>query len=151
MNQQPIQIINKWFSWREFTLGEMYTQLGTTDTSRRDNASYGNLRNLTALENEESHPGILFYQDDRFVLSYVDEIYEELDDWDPQVLLAHLGEPDAILRSRAGKRFKQYVYAAKGITIVTDGQSVAFLEIFRPMSLENYRMQFYLEPKTFTR
>lgn len=151
MNQQAIEIINKWFSWRELTLDQMYAQLGAVNTSKKENASYGNLKNLTALENEDSYPGLLFYKDNRFVLSYVDEMYEELEGWDPQALLAHWGEPDAILRSRAGKRFRQHVFASQGITIATDGQSIAFLEIYEPMSLENYETQFYIKPKSFTR
>jgi mannose-6-phosphate isomerase-like protein (cupin superfamily) len=61
-------------------------------------------------------------------------------------LLESLGEPDARLRSRAGRRFTDHVWADRGVAVSTDGNEIAFLEVFPPRSLERYEREIYEDP-----
>jgi hypothetical protein len=55
------------------------------------------------------------------------------------------------LGASSGKRFKQYVYPDLGVAFAADNETVSFLEIFPPASLDEYRATLYSEPPAFIR
>jgi hypothetical protein len=127
--------------------------LSRTDLEKRgaqveDGLGYGQLRGLTRLQVPDLFPGYFFFDAGRPVVLYANLRGEEVR---PEQLLEQLGEPEAALRSRSGKRFKQYVYPDLGVAFAADSDSVSFLEIFPPMSLDEYKTTLYTEPPAFIR
>lgn len=55
------------------------------------------------------------------------------------------------LRSRAGKTSNQYVYPERGFAYSETGDTLDFVEVFAPMSLDAYRDKIYEDPGAFTK
>jgi hypothetical protein len=64
---------------------------------------------------------------------------------------AELGPPDAVLACRAGKEYAQWVYPAQGVAVAASPDDLAFVEIFPPLILEEYRRTLYEDPGPFVR
>ena len=59
--------------------------------------------------------------------------------------------PEKTVRSRAGKTSNQLIFACKGITVALKNDSVDFIEIYPPCSLQEYLDSVYREPGLFIR
>lgn len=115
-----------------------------------DRTSYGAMR-LTEVHDPARHPARIFFQDrSRPVLFYVggDERFEGMGQ---ETVQAELGEPEAKLACRAGKEYAQWVYPATGVAVAVSRDRLAFLEVFPPTTLEEYRRTLYQEPGPFVR
>lgn len=111
-------------------------------------STYGNLAHIALMRNKDA----LFYFDkDQLILIHVHS-KEILSKLDAQSLLREFGTPEAELSSRAGKGYTQYVFPKRGIAISSDSSGrIAFVEIFNPTSLDDYRAQLYVDPGPFIR
>jgi len=59
--------------------------------------------------------------------------------------------PDDRLRSRAGKKSNQLVFAGEGFAASIHGDDVDFVELYAPCTLETYLSEVYREPGRFIR
>jgi hypothetical protein len=109
---------------------------------------YGSLTNVALLRNKDA----LFYFDhDELILIHIHS-KPLLEKVDGRVLLSDLGPPAAGLRSRAGKGFSQYVFSERGLAFSSDSEGrVAFVEIFRPIPLDDYLARIYIDPGLFVK
>ena len=66
---------------------------------------------------------------------------------------AELGPPEAVLACRAGKEYAQWVFPAKGVAaaVAASADDLAFVEIFPPLTLEEYLHTLYEDPGPFVR
>jgi hypothetical protein len=64
---------------------------------------------------------------------------------------ADANSPCETLRSRAGKTSNQLVFAGSGLTASVHGESVDFIEIYPPQSLERYLKDVYRDRGPFIR
>lgn len=71
--------------------------------------------------------------------------------FDSAALPRHLGDEPVRLASRAGKLAHLLVHATEGIAYSVRGETVHFLEVFRPRSRREYETQIYREPGPFIR
>lgn len=108
------------------------------------NGSYQCLEGVTIVHAPPPSPGSLYLHDDRVVLMYVGQIGR----W-PQItrdaVVQTLGEPDEVLRSRAGRGASLLLYAAAGFA-VSVGESVDFVEVFAPTTVAEYTENVYSVP-----
>jgi hypothetical protein len=106
--------------------------------------SYQCLEGVTIVHAPPPSPGSLYLLDDRVVLMYVDQIER----W-PQItsdaILQTLGEPDAVLRSRAGRGASLLLFATAGFA-VSVSESVDFVEVFAPTTVADYTDDVYSVP-----
>jgi len=121
---------------------------GTTAAPVGDD-EYGQMTDLTSLEVSEPFSGTLYFQDGVVTLVLVSE--RRLARTSPADLSGLYGEGAARLRSRAGKRAHLWVWADQGIACSVQDETVHFLEVFPPCSLDEYKTRIYREPPRFTR
>jgi hypothetical protein len=138
--------LEDWLSLRGLSLDDAKRRLELSDDELERDVPYEGLTGLTLAHNPE-HPGYFYFRDGELAMLHV----EEPTGLDLGSLLESLGEPDARLRSRAGKRFTDHVWADRGVAVSTDGNEIAFLEVFPPRSLERYEREIYEDPGEFIR
>jgi hypothetical protein len=106
--------------------------------------NYQCLEGLTIVHAPPPSPGSLYLRDDQVVLMYVDH----LERW-PQItsdaIVQTLGEPDQVLRSRAGRGASLLLYATAGFA-VSVSESVDFVEVFAPTTVAAYTDDVYSVP-----
>jgi hypothetical protein len=132
---------------RRLSIDELRERLGLPPAAITRGADYGPSDNLLLLHGEKV-PGLFFYdREGTFLVGYVGR----LDTLRPADLLERFGEPDESLRSRAGKHFLHHVFAGAGVAASweKDADEVAVVEIFRPMSLSEYKDRIYEDPGHF--
>lgn len=131
---------------RELTLDDAAERFGLSDDDLDRGLRYEGLSELTLAHKPAAHPGYFYFDDGRLAMLYV-----EAPGIDAAALQAELGDPEATLRSRAGKGYVQRVYPERGIAYSSKGDHVAFVEVFPPTSLERYEREIYEDPGEFTR
>lgn len=143
-----LETLHEWMKLRELSPAALEKELGITSEHMATGRSYAKLGPVTQWHDPQAHPGYFFFRDDALVLIYVDD-EKALRPLAPGDLREALGEAEAALRSRAGKRVPLHVHAAKGLSYAADKDTVYYLEIFPPMSLEDYRANLYKEPPPY--
>jgi hypothetical protein len=132
-------------SLRDLTLDDAKERLGVAEDKIEDGLRYEGMSDLTLAHDADAHPGYFYFRDGRLVMLYV----ENLDGLDADSLRSELGEPEATLRSRAGKGYAHRVYPGRGIAYSSKGDDVAFVEVFPPTSLDRYEREIYEDPGEF--
>ena len=116
----------------------------------REDSYYGQLYPLTLVRDPSVFPGNLYFDGDAPVLAYVEQPERFAPDVTAAALLALVGEDAERLASRASKPSRLLVAAERGIAISARlEQSVDYLELFAPMSAEEYRRRLYAQPPAF--
>ncbi|WP_413262550.1 hypothetical protein [Floridanema flaviceps] len=140
--------LNDLLAFTNLSKEEIRTRLSIAEENIEHNVKYEKLAQLTRFHNSNAHAGYFYFRDGKLVMLYIgkNELLEKLD---PKTLQDKLGEEGIRLRSRAGKKFNHYVYPAKGVAFSADNQSVRFIEIFPPTTLEEYKAEIYEEPQPF--
>ena len=151
MADDALELLKTWLSLRELSAQEIQKRYSISEQHITRDTSYMRLTGLTRFRNWDAHPGQFYFRDGQFILFYVEDASDELQQLTPQLLRDYLGEPGAVLQSRAGKDHNQYVYPDKGLAFSANARQVSYLEIFPPTSLEAYKSQFYFEPSAFIR
>jgi hypothetical protein len=141
-----VSALDGWLGERELTLDEAKGTLRLSDDELEHGLRYEGLADVTMAHNAAEHPGRFYFQNGRLVMLYVSE-----PGIDEATLRRELGEPDATLRSRAGKSFVHNVYPGRGVAFSSDGSDVAFVEVFPPTSLQRYEAEIYEDPGEFIR
>jgi hypothetical protein len=142
--------VEEWIALRDAGIDEIRDRFSMADAHVDRDASYGKLGRLTELHNAKTHPARFYFQGATQVLVYVDDP-AALAGCDAADLLQRLGKPAAELRSRAGKVFTHYVYPEAGIAFSAHQNTIAYVEIFAPCSLQDYRARIYVDPGAFTK
>lgn len=106
--------------------------------------SYGCMEDVTIVHAPPPSPGSLYLRNDLVVLMHVGHVGR----WPqitPDAILETLGEPDEVLRSRAGRGNSLLLYATAGFA-VSVGEEVDFIEVFEPTSVAEYTEDVYTVP-----
>jgi hypothetical protein len=126
---------------------ELLARLGASAEDIDDGYAYEGLQGLSVLFRPEAFPGRIYLRDGRPQVIYVSGD----GGWTEAGLQAELGGPGAELRSRAGKTSTQHAYPEQGVAFSSDGDEVAFIEVFPPRPLADYERDIYREPGPFIR
>lgn len=111
-------------------------------------STYGALTHVALLSNKD---GLFYFAEDRLVLIHIHS-KPLLAKLNGRLLLSELGTPAANLRSPAGKGYGHYVFSDQGLALSIDAEGrVAFVEIFRPQSYEDYLAHIYDDPGPFVK
>jgi len=109
-------------------------------------ATYGSLEGLQLLTYDDIVASI-FLKGDRVLLiithprgGYPDAVSA----WE-----GALGKPEARLPSVNGKSARVNVYSDKGLAAISDGNNVILVEVFVPMTLDEYTRHLYRKPPVF--
>jgi hypothetical protein len=81
-------------------------------------------------------------------------VYGDLDGFgelSADALRAELTGPGERLASRTGRGASLHLHADDGVAFAEEGGLVQLVEVFAPMSAQEYRERIYVEPPTFTR
>jgi hypothetical protein len=140
-----------WLELRNMAAGEIVRQFYVLSEDIRPNANYGHLTHLTEYYAPDTMPGRMYFQGSDFVLLYISSPEMTQEALQAAPLLAAI-QPET-LRSRAGKNNRQYVYGAQGVAFSADipTGSIDFVEVFLPLTPEEYRRLFYVDPGDFNR
>jgi hypothetical protein len=134
----------------ELTEDELLDRIGATPADVRRNLRYEKLEGLDVVDRPDASPARIFLRDGRVELVYLPE-GPALAGLTAGGLQQELGPPEAWLASRVGKAFSQCVNATQGVAYATDGDELAFVELFRPRSLAEYERDIYQDPGPFVR
>lgn len=110
---------------------------------------YGQLERLTLVHDATVFPGVLYLLNGEVELVYLGR--NALTGLSPSGLTAQLGDDAIRLRSRAGKTASHWVHAEQGIAYSEQGDTLQFVEVFRPRTQQAYEAEIYREPPAFIR
>ncbi len=147
-DMSSIKELREWMKLRDLSQDALQKQLGVTAEQIEPDRSYGNLTSVTQWRNPGGHPGYFIFQDGKLALIYVDDA-KAVSKLEPSDLRQAFGEPEARLRSRAGKKAPFHVHAGHGLAYAADSDTVFYVEIFPPMSLADYQARIYKEPPPY--
>jgi hypothetical protein len=142
--------LQTWLSLRGLTQEQLVAALQLDPSKAEPNRSYENLQNLTDFHDPAHHPASFYLRDDRAILMYLSDA-AALQGLTELLFLQAWGKPALTLRSRAGKASSLYVYPERGVAFSSEQEDgpLDFLEIFAPMTAEDYRTQIYVDPGSF--
>ena len=116
------------------------------DEEIKEGLSYGRLRGLSLIEVHGNLPSTLYCKGEKVILVYISGSRTNIS---VSQLQGAYPQADVINPSRAGKRFSHYVVAKEGVSWSDNGEEVAFIEIFPPTTVSNWKKTFYQDPGLF--
>ncbi len=104
-----------------------------------------------AIRVDVSNDEFFFFKHDTLKIIYIsnDVLTERL--WGEFKNSFDTNTPEKTVRSRAGKTSNQLIFASQGITASLRDDSVDYIEIYPPCSLQDYLDNVYREPGLFIR
>jgi len=131
------------------TEAQVLTAMGESDYKRSD-VSYRNIKGLNTVSYER---GSYYFRDGKLLIISIlpDERANSLSS-DAESWLTALGKPNqeyiksSFIYSEEGGFGLLYLYLDRGLALHVEGDFIGLVEIFPPMSLENYMKYFYKEP-----
>lgn len=146
---ESVKALEGWVALRDLSMAEIRKRFAMSARHTTRDTDYLGLEGLTELYNPDAHPAHFYFRDRRCVLLYLEDIAPEVEALDPRALKAYLGEPAAVLSSRASKQEAQYVYPGKGVAFSAGNDHVSYLEVFPPITLEEYTARMHIAPPKF--
>jgi hypothetical protein len=143
-----MNILQRWIDLLGISADKLRSEFPRSQFEADPNSVYGGLPQVALLRNED---GLFYFDKDKLILIHIHSpaILSKLD---AQSLLSELGTPEAELNSRAGKGYTQYAFPKRGIAFSSDSDDqIAFVEIFVPMTLDDYLAHVYVDPGPFVR
>ena len=136
-------------AWPGKTRAEVTEALGVEAAAIEPGFAYEGLKELSHLHEAKAHPGHFYFRGDKLVVLYGPLLGEA----SAGAVLEALGEPALDLRSRAGKSARMAVWPKQGIAISYDEEDEPphFVEIYAPMSGDEYKSSLYQDPGDFIR
>lgn len=110
---------------------------------------YGKMEDLTSIEGQPAFPGTIYLENGTVALVRIGR--EALREYRTEELQAQHGTNMLRLRSRAGKLANLWVSAEQGIAYSAQGETIHFIEVFRPRTQQEYQAQIYWDPGPFIR
>jgi len=143
-----MEVLQEWVALLGALATEVRSKFAPSRFRYDPDSIYGGLTGVGLLSSKE---GLFYFRDNRVILIHIHS-KSMLTALNGDLLLEELGTPAAQLSSRAGKGHRQFVYPERGIAISSDSQGrIAFIEIFEPMSLDNYLARIYVDPGPFVK
>jgi hypothetical protein len=136
---------------RSVSLADLRARTGAGDDALHHDDAYGPSLGLTGFYDPAFHPGRFFFRDGSLVLLYVEYPSDAAPELTREVLLEAVQPAEAELRARSGRADRQYVNPGRGLSVAVGPAGPTYLEIFPPMTLDEYRDRIYIEPGRFVR
>lgn len=148
--QDPMDKLQTWLALRGLTQEQLASALQLDPSKAEPKRSYEKLQDLTDLHDPAHHPASFYLRDNHTILIYLSDT-AALQGLTEMLFLQAWGKPALTLRSRAGKASTLCVYPERGVAFSTEQEDgpLDFLEIFAPMTAEDYRAQIYVDPGSF--
>lgn len=118
----------------------------------RDAAVYQRMKDVTEIHHPDQ-PDLgaarCFFRNGKLVLIYTSGVTGISQDELDTLRGGESGEQAVLLRSRAGKTSNLHVHAGKGVAF-SKGKRLEFIELFPPMTQQEYEQTIYVAPGAFT-
>ncbi|MBT1696357.1 hypothetical protein KK083_05690 [Fulvivirgaceae bacterium PWU4] len=137
--------------YREYfrvSYNQFITQHNIQDSQISKNVRYKKLTDVDRIELGNNQ--WLYFKDGELKMIYISDEALAKKIWTEFKSIA-ASTTEETVRSRAGKTSNQIVFAEQGITVSTHKDSVDFIEIYPPQSLQNYLANIYRDPGPFIR
>ena len=115
-----------------------------------NDVAYEKVDGVSRVSNGSVFPGHFFLRGAEVAMVYVGDP-GFLASLTPAGIEAELGGKGSTLRSRIGKTSNQHVYPDRGFAFAETDNVVEMIEVFSPMSIEDYRARIYNDPGPFIR
>jgi hypothetical protein len=143
--------LREWMDLRSVSLADLRARTGAGEDALIHDAAYGPSTGLTGFRDRSFHPGTFFFRDGSLVVLYTEFPTDHAPDLTRDALLEEVQPPDAELRARSGRADRQYVNGEKGLAVAAGPVAATYVEIFPPMTLDEYKERLYIEPGEFVR
>lgn len=145
MRETNISTLNEWLSWQSLTQTNVEEQFEIVGNGITLNHSYYKLTSVTEVMTKR---GIFYFDTDgSFILLYLsDRKIGRVEGVSVKTLRDELGKSSHTLASRGGKATLLQIYPDIGLAFSSDNHDLQFMEIFPPMSFEDYQETFYEAP-----
>jgi hypothetical protein len=129
----------EWLALRDLSRAEVEARPGATVAHH---VAYERVQGVDRVSTPDAH---FFFDGDRLRVVYVSDA--SFGDVPAAPLLAELGRGE-VMRSRSGKHSTMHVWPDRGLaaSVDEDEERLEFVEVFPPMSLEEYLGGIYEEP-----
>jgi hypothetical protein len=130
---------DKWLSLRDLSRAEVEARAGATVA---EDVAYERVRGVDRVSTPDAH---FFFDGDHLRVVYVsDAAFGEVP---AGPLVEEIGRGE-VMRSRSGKHSTMHVWPERGLaaSVDEDEERLEFVEVFPPMSLEEYLGGIYEEP-----
>lgn len=145
MNDTIKKTIEKWQKLTNISLAGMIKK----EASIEKNVAYEKITKVTRATLSK-HPKFYFYYNStgKCLMLYINQA--ALSNLTTNSLEKAFNTPNAVERSRGGKRANHYIYSTKGFAFSELDDKVLFFEVFPECSLSDYKANIYIEPPVFT-
>jgi hypothetical protein len=116
----------------------------------RSPAAYEHMKDVTEIYDPEQRdlgPARFYFRNGRLVVIYLADA-STIEEREIDAFKRDPADEGTVLRSRAGKTSNLHVYADKGLAVSVD-REIDFIEIFQPMTQQEYEQTIYVAPGSF--
>ena len=110
---------------------------------------YEKIADVTRIERLDNE--FFFFKDDKLIVIYISNESLTTKVWAEFSNTSFAITPEKTVRSRAGKKSNQVIFASEEIAASITKDEVDFIEIFRPCTVEEYITNIYNEVPAFIR
>lgn len=141
--------LTKYKKWFTLNYDEFMAAYSSDDTEVEENVRYEKIVPVTRVTGPDGE--FCFFSNGILRMIYIsgDTLMENI--WHEFQNSRDARAEEKIVRSRAGKKANQYLFASQGFAASITGDNVDFVEIYPPCSLEQYLDEVYNEPGPFIR
>jgi hypothetical protein len=141
--------LSNYKKWLTFSYSEFLTENKFRIIRIEEDLRYEKIAGVIRVEMSENE--YFFFKDGALKIVYIsnDDLADRL--WHEFQNSLSADTPEKTVRSRAGKTSRQLIFASQGITASLTNNSVDFIEIYPPCSLQGYLDTVYKEPGLFIR
>ncbi len=135
---------------RDLTREQVLSLMQVAPDAVVNDVAYEKVTGVSRVTKGSVFPGHFFLRGAEVAMVYVGDP-SFLDSLTPAGIEQELGGKGTILRSRIGKTSNQHVYPDRGFAFAETDDVVEMVEVFSPMSLEDYQARIYNDPGPFIR
>ena len=143
MEESKIEIIEDWVALRNTSFNELEKD-GFEITK---DVIYEKLINVKRVNHSKEAKHYFFFDVNNICVMIYFNDKDQLKTISLQTIIESYGPANGIVRSRAGKKAKHYIYSEKGFAFSALKDEILFFEVFPSMHKFQYLKEIYIEPR----
>lgn len=137
---RTVEIIEK---WRQSVSRKMFDFEGNPSINVESEQSYQNLHKLMLVRVDADYSANFYFDAaGKCVMVYVTDL-EVLIEMKLESIFLRYGEPEKVVESRSGDRYRHFIYATQGFAFSANAREIRFFESFPAMGVGEYMAGVY--------
>lgn len=137
---RTVEIIER---WQQSVDRKMFDFEGNPSINVESDRRYQKLQNLMLVQVAADYSANFYFDPSgKCVMVYVTDL-EILIEMKLESIFLRYGEPEKVVESRSGDRYRHFIYATQGFAFSANAREIRFFESFPKMTVGEYLLEIY--------